>query len=269
MRQAHGREQRGLVDTARSSIGIARFGRMFRWLLPAVHTDSGLADLAASLIQGEFPKIRAENEALKQAGKTLKKLDVPITTSEPEDENPTIPAGYTYLGQFIDHDLTFDPISTLEKQNDPNALEDFRTARFDLDSVYGRGPDDQPYMYDPSTGTLLLGHDKMPPSLTHSRFDLPRNALETAIVGDPRNDENRIVSQLQTLMMSFHNKIITTHPDIKGIKNPSERFVRTQQWVRWHYQWIVLHDYLPKIVGAETATVVLTSCADFGTHKIT
>ena len=68
--------------------------------------------------------------------------------AEDDDENPAIPAGYTYLGQFIDHDLTFDPARSLKNQNDPDALVDFRTPRFDLDSLYGRGPDDQPYLYD-------------------------------------------------------------------------------------------------------------------------
>ena len=64
-----------------------------------------------------------------------------------EPGNPRIPAGFTYLGQFIDHDLTFDPASSLQKQNDPDALVDYRTPAFDLDNIYGRGPDDQPYLY--------------------------------------------------------------------------------------------------------------------------
>jgi len=54
-----------------------------------------------------------------------------------DGDNQDIPAGYTYLGQFIDHDITFDPVSSLQRQNDPDALLNFRTPRFDLDSVYG------------------------------------------------------------------------------------------------------------------------------------
>ena len=53
--------------------------------------------------------------------------DALITVAEPADENPDIPAGYTYLGQFIDHDITFDPASSLQQFNDPDALEDFRS----------------------------------------------------------------------------------------------------------------------------------------------
>ncbi len=56
-------------------------------------------------------------------------------------DNPAIPSGFTYLGQFVDHDITFDPTSSLERFNDPEGLRNFRTPRFDLDSLYGRGPD--------------------------------------------------------------------------------------------------------------------------------
>ena len=80
-----------------------------------------------------------------------------MTAPGPPKENETIPSGYTYLGQFIDHDITFDPVSSLQRQNDPDALHNFRTPRFDLDSVYGRGPADQPYMYDESGGLTCSG----------------------------------------------------------------------------------------------------------------
>jgi hypothetical protein len=73
----------------------------------------------------------------------------------PDAEESGIPALYTYLAQFIDHDITFDPMSSLIKHNDPDALTDFRTPALDLDNVYGRGPDDQPYMYQGHT--FLLG----------------------------------------------------------------------------------------------------------------
>src|SRR5262249_34706519 len=73
-----------------------------------------------------------------------------------DEEESGIPALYTYLGQFIDHDLTFDPASSLQKQNDPNALVDYRTPAFDLDCIYGRGPGDQPYLYD-GDQLFLLG----------------------------------------------------------------------------------------------------------------
>src|SRR5215472_11104097 len=80
-------------------------------------------------------------------------------TPDPE-EDKDITAAYTYLGQFIDHDLTFDPTSRLRESLDReqiSRLADFRTPRFDLDNLYGRGPDDQPYMYHPDRIRMLLG----------------------------------------------------------------------------------------------------------------
>src|SRR6202012_2177192 len=81
------------------------------------------------------------------AGKMLAQKDDVDPQDAADNEEGGIPAAFTYFGQFIDHDLTFDPASSLQKQNDPDALVDYRTPRFDLDNVYGRGPDDQPYLY--------------------------------------------------------------------------------------------------------------------------
>src|SRR5262249_44118987 len=148
-----------------------------------------------------------------------------------DEEESGIPALYTYLGQFIDHDITFDPSSSLQKQNDPDALIDFRTPAFDLDNVYGRGPDDQPYMYDGDAfllGDTIKGGDP-------NASDLPRNNAKRrrALIGDPRNDENSIVSQLQGLFLSFHNRLLAES------KLP---FEDVQRLVRFHYQYVVMND---------------------------
>ncbi len=79
----------------------------------------------------------------------------------PDNEESGIPSLYTYFGQFIDHDLTFDPDGSFQKQKDPNATEDFRTPAFDLDNIYGRGPGDQPYLYDEDGKHFLLGDPLM------------------------------------------------------------------------------------------------------------
>jgi hypothetical protein len=153
-------------------------------------------------------------------------------------EESGIPALYTYFGQFIDHDITFDPMSALMQHNDPNALTDFRTPAFDLDNLYGRGPSDQPYIYD--NGPKFLLGDR----LASGAPDLPRNNANPrrALIGDPRNDENSIVSQLQALFLRFHNRMVDDNKDLD--------FPGLQQRVRFHYQWVVLNDFLPRIVNA-------------------
>ena len=94
----HGSELRGLADVDRSSLANGRFGRLFAGCDPAKHSERVLNELAKTMIQGEFQTRRDEGE---------EKLDHPLHEFEEEDENRTIPAGYTYLGQFIDHDITF------------------------------------------------------------------------------------------------------------------------------------------------------------------
>nr|WP_316641090.1 heme peroxidase family protein [uncultured Roseateles sp.] len=174
--------------------------------------------------------------------------DAPIDRAEPADENPKVAAGYTYLGQFIDHDITFDPTSSLQRLNDPDALEDFRTPRLDLDCLYGRGPGDQPYLYDRASGRgkFILGGTNLGVG-GMDRRDLHRTADGTALIGDKRNDENKIVAQIQALFLSFHNKVYDQIASRFESGQQDAHFAETQRIVRWCYQWIVLHDFLPKI----------------------
>lgn len=215
----HGKPLRGLMSTAKSPLFQGRFGRMFR-SLPAAKYGKTDADSRAALMKlGEL---------------MTSDFDAPKDAADPEESG--IPALYTYLGQFIDHDLTFDPMSTLVQRSDPDALTDFRTPAFDLDDVYGRGPSDQPYLYDNGL-KFLLGDP-----LNNGAPDLPRNGgnPRRALIGDPRNDENSIVAQLQTIFLRFHNRTVDDNRDLD--------FADLQKRVRFHYQWVVLHDFLPRIV---------------------
>jgi hypothetical protein len=174
-------------------------------------------------------------------------------------QNSFVPAGYTYLGQFVDHDITFDPMSKLDDVNDPRSLVNFRTPRLDLDSLYGGGPGDQPFLYDwPVSGKgggtkLLLGGAG--PVQDPAAEDLPRNQQGRALIGDPRNDEHVIIAQLHLLFIRFHNAVVD-HLVEQNVKE-EELFETAQRIVRWHYQWMVAHEYLPKVVGSGMANGVL------------
>jgi len=236
----HSTEVRGLMGVPSSPLFTGRFGRMFRSLPVFGQDEQHLRALGDAMI----------HEAEAQ----------PTPEGQVDDEETTkpIPAGFTYFGQFIDHDLTFDPVSMLDRQNDPDALTDFRTPRFDLDSIYGRGPADQPYLYDQQrpagaggdTGLFLLLGQKVSNNPKFQGPDLPRNSQGRALIGDPRNDENLIVSQLQSVMLRFHNRMLERVATDTGLTG-NDLLKETQRRVRWHYQWVVIHDFLPRIVGQD------------------
>ena len=183
-------------------------------------------------------------------------------------DNKAIPAGYTYFGQFVDHDITFDPTSALQRQNDPDSLNNFRTPCFDLDSLYGNGPNASPYLYEPNGVYLITGLAEN--GEVSGEADLQRNPFQTAIIGDPRNDENVLISQLQLVFIKFHNAVVDALIDAQGFKaqaqvnagdietvarqlnriiaiHQQEIFETAQLIVRWHYQWVVINDFLKKI----------------------
>ncbi len=227
MRQ-HGSPVRGGQDVARSTLREGRFGRMFRKLPPCpAYGDLELTALADSM----------REQAPAPSGWT------PSTPVEDGDNAP-IPAGHTYFGQFLDHDITFDPASSLQKQNDPDALVNFRSPRFDLDSVYGSGPDDEPFQYATDGKRLLTASNA-------AGFDeLPRNANGVAIIGDPRNDENSVISQMQLAFIRLHNRFVE-QVDAEGALHEGYRFAEAQKRTRWTYQWLVVNDYLPRLIGRE------------------
>lgn len=195
------------------------------------------------------------DEALVELAESMRDGDAPSGWGgTPQGgDNPRIPAGYTYLGQFIDHDITFDPVSSFQRQNDPDALHDFRSPRFDLDSLYGSGPIDEPFQYARSgePRKLLIEANR------NGIDDLPRNSQDVALIGDPRNDENTIVGQLHLLFLRLHNKIADEVTDDDTVLRES-KFDEVQTRVRWHYQWMLLYDLLPRVIGDDMFKRIVT-----------
>lgn len=165
-------------------------------------------------------------------------------------------SGYVYFGQFVDHDLTRD--ETLLSDAGPNVHENwnYRTPCLDLDHLYGKVPSDQPSIYTGQEGELRIdptypvdfrdGHRK--PSTPD---DLPRARDGTAEVVDSRSDENLAIAQMHVLFAKFHNALLhlgKTKPELLDGVPGKSHFERTRRLVTWHYQWIIVHDYLPSFV---------------------
>jgi hypothetical protein len=167
-------------------------------------------------------------------------------------------AGYTYLGQFIDHDLTFDITPLARAQPCAESIVNHRSARLDLDQLYGGGPTVSPFLYrnnpdDRGQEHFLIGPD---PS-KGLEYDLPRNSEGIALVGDPRDDENLIVAQLHVAFLKYHNCLIEELKKHTNSRVPNAGpagatlFEQARRLVTWHYQYIVAEDFLRELLDSD------------------
>ena len=182
----------------------------------------------------------------------LQRVAAAMTAADRRRES-RIPAGYTYLGQFVDHDLTFDKTAVmLGERVTPAQLVQARSPSLDLDSLYGAGPQDpvSARFYEDDVHLKMGRTDAIDPDPAKQGFDLPRRASgpllsrRKAVIPDPRNDENLAVAQTHLALMRFHNRVVNTLP---SSVLPAQRFVTAREIVVKHYQWMLRHDYLPRI----------------------
>lgn len=169
----------------------------------------------------------------------------------------TVPVGHVIFGQFIDHDITLDVTSSLSSNQRAANTPNVRTPRLDLDCIYGAGPEPHPYLYRDGI-RLLTGADQSGASPEASN-DLLRAPNGRAIIGDHRNDENRIVSQLQLGMIKFHNNICDTLHTANPSLEDAELFEEARKFVTWHYQWAVVFDFLVAMCGRPVVNDILTN----------
>ncbi len=214
-----------------------RFGRLFR----SSHAVSPLYSNPNALIE-------------------LGKLGGVMDSMGNKDLTQTVPLGMIFLGQFIDHDITLDTESRFNQVNDPSQIENFRTPNLDLDCIFGEGPEDEPFLYEADSLKLITGatNRNLQQAANLEREDLARNGQGKAIIGDPRNDENRIISQMQLLFIRFYNKIYDqlAAGELAG-HSDAEIYEEARKAAVWHYQWIILHEFLPTIIGQNLINTII------------
>jgi len=176
-----------------------------------------------------------------------------LMTSGTDPFNSPIPSGYTYLGQFIDHDISHNSKAGTPPNGHVNLI-DLRNERspfLDLDSLYGKGPEDQNsrrLYQDHNIALLKLGSTIDAGTAGKTFFnDLPRNAKGCAEIEDKRNDENMAVAQTHVAFIKFHNAVVRKLGSIKSI----DVYKEAKEEVTRHYEWIVLNDYLPRIINQD------------------
>ena len=192
---------------------------MFPRLAPFHYSDQAAADLAA----------RMENTTPDPLG----------TDRGTADDSPTLPAEYTYLGQFIDHNLDFDPTAQPGADVNPWSLTNFESFRFDLNNVFGGGPFLDPQLYASDHKHLLVSGAPGEGGV----YDLPRDPLTgQAILVEPRDDDNQIVSQVSAAFVAFYNDFV----------DRGDSYAYARRLTEQYYQEIVLTDVLPAFVGQST-----------------
>ena len=223
------------------------FGRMFR-LPPFAPPTNAVREALLEL--GKAGGIMDADDEL-AAGPTELITDDNLNLVNQNSSSHT--AGVTFFGQFLDHDLTFDARSRLGFPTQPITSLNNRTSFFDLDSVYAGGPIATPQLYE-SVDSIRFKVE------SGGLFeDLPRNpTTKVAFIGDPRNDENLMIAGLHAAFLLFHNRAVdlvrAQHPSISN----DDAFAEARRLTTWHYQWLILHEFLPLIVGQPLIEDVLT-----------
>jgi len=201
----------------------------------------------------DLPPNYAAGDLLVQLGRAGGPMDGGTSSTRTN----SVPVGHVMFGQFIDHDITLDVTSSLSRNQHASDTPNVRTPTLDLDCIYGDGPEAHPYLYDDGV-KLLTGADSNGATVEQSN-DLLRSPNGRAMIGDPRNDENRIVSQLQLGIIRFHNAMCDTIAAEPEGHTGGELFEEARHRVTWHYQWAVVFDFLGAMCGRPVVDDILAN----------
>ena len=210
-----------------------------------VAIDAPLGPTSYARMFPDLPSFQADEQFLHALGRAGGVCDCGDIDDSPDSLGDTA-AGWPIFGQFVAHDITADR-SILRSHANTSELRNARSPQLNLECLYGDGPTGNPFLYqrdDPAK--FLLGADGA---------DVQRNAEGIAIIGDPRNDSHMLMSQLHLAMLKAHNAFVD---ECRSSGVPNHRaFDEAALQLRWHYQWIVLNEFLPALVGDTLVKQVL------------
>lgn len=160
-------------------------------------------------------------------------------------DDATVEAGWPFFGQYVAHDLTADR-SPLRAHADLDSLRNMRSPRANLEALYGGGPVGTPYMYSRADPAKLLQNDG----------DLPRNQEGLALIGDPRNDVHSFMNQMQVAFIGAHNRLVDRLRE-DGCRE-ADLFDEARRALSWHYQWVIVNDFLPGLIGQSLVDEIMS-----------
>ncbi len=210
-----------------------------------VAIDAPLGPARYARMFPDLPSFQADEQFLHALGRVGGVCDCGDIDDSPDSLADTA-AGWPIFGQFVAHDITADR-SILRSHADTAELHNARSPQLNLECLYGDGPTGHPFLYqrdDPAK--FLLGVDGA---------DLQRNAEGIAVIGDPRNDSHMLMSQLHLAMLKAHNAFVE-EARFAGVAN-DRVFDQAARELRWHYQWLILNEFLPALVGQIPVNQVL------------
>jgi Animal haem peroxidase len=197
----------------------------------------------------DLPPLEVDEEALHALGRPGGPFD---RSADVDDDRPDArtAAVWPFFGQFVAHDITADR-SPLAHHADPAGIRNFRVPKANLESVYGGGPAGSPYLYRTDDPAKLL--------LSPSGCDLPRNHEGIALAGDPRNDVHLFISQMSVAFIRLHNRLVDRLRD-DGVAE-HDLFDEARRAATWHYQHVILREFLPGLIGLELTADLLAAGA--------
>ena len=257
------------VNAAPFASGLPAFPGAFGRLFPRLPSFASATDAVTAALNdiGKPGGLLDAKDDLSQSPAALI-VDPRFNGNNPptNPDNVTHTAGTHFMGQFMDHDMTFDATSPLGQPTDPTTARNTRTAAFDLDSVYGLGPVGSPQLYDPTDPTkFLVGFGGLFEDLPR-QMDLDGSSNPQAVISDPRNDENMMVGGLHAAFLKFHNRVVD-YVRAQGTSNPVEVFLKARLLTTWHYQWMIVHEFLPLFVGQHMVGDILENGPQFYAPK--
>ena len=207
--------------------------------------DAPLVPTSYGRMFPELPSFQADEQFLHALGRAGGVCDCGDVDDNSDSLGDTA-AGWPIFGQFVAHNITADR-SVLQSHANTAELRNARSPQLNLESIYGDGPTGNPFLYqrdDPAK--FLLGPDGA---------DVQRNADGIAIIGDPRNDSHMLISQMHLAILKAHNAFVD---EVRVAGTPNDRvFGEAARQLRWHYQWLILNEFLPTLVGETLANNVL------------